>query len=269
MEITTLIGLISGAACIVISILISEGADIASFWDGASVFITVGGAISSTIISFPMKALKSLGSVIGSAFKKKNIDLQKDIEMIINIANVARREGLLALEDAITDINSPFFKKGVMLVVDGADPELIKNIMEAEIYFIQDRHAQGRAVVEAMAEFAPAYGMIGTLIGLINMLKNLDDPSSLGSGMAIALVTTFYGSVLANLVFTPLAKKLKQQTADEAMEKELLLEGLLSIQDGENPRIIKDKLHSFIARSEIRDDESSKGSVKAETEEIS
>ncbi|MDR1620036.1 MAG: motility protein A [Clostridiales bacterium] len=267
MELTTIIGLLAGFAAIVISILIDKGGDIASFYNLPAIFITVVGALCSTVVAFPLKTLKSLFSVVKNAFRKKDIDLQRDIEMIISIANVARREGLLALEDAVTEIDSPFFKKGVMLVVDGADPELVKNIMEAEIYFVQDRHSTGQAVLETLGELAPAYGMIGTLIGLINMLKNLSDTDALGPGMAVALITTFYGSLLANLVFIPLAKKLKVQTAEETLEKELLLEGLLSIQDGENPRIIKDKLYSFIARSEIKDTGSTK-SDRQETGEI-
>lgn len=268
MEKTTAIGIVAGFACIVISILIGEGGDVMSFMDLPSVFIVFGGTIFSTIVAYPGKILKSLTTVYKTAFKKKEVDLQKDIDLIIDIANIARREGLLALEDAIANIDSPFLKKGVMLVVDGADPELIKNVMEAEIYFVQERHAKGQAVIDSMADFAPAYGMIGTLIGLINMLKNLNNTDALGPGMAVALVTTFYGVVLANLVLKPISKKLKIMTAAEAQEKELLLEGLLSIQDGENPRIIKDKLYSFISRREIQQAEEAQSSIKPETEEV-
>lgn len=266
MEKSTYIGIGAGIVCIIISILISNGATLTSFVDIPSVFIVVGGLIASTVVSYPGKVLKSLAAVYKKAFTKQNIDLQADIEMIINIANIARREGLLALEDAISDIDNSFLKKGVMLVVDGVDPELIKNVMEAEIYFIQDRHATGQAIIDSMAQYAPAYGMIGTLIGLINMLRNLEDTSSLGPAMAVALVTTFYGIVLANLLFTPISKKLKTMTAAETKEKELLLEGLLSIQDGENPRIIRDKLNAFIARSEIKSQD--RPGLKPETEEI-
>jgi len=268
LEKTTFAGIVAGLACIGISILIGEGGELGSFGDLPSVFIVFGGTVASTIVSYPGTILKSLTTVYKTAFKKKEIDLQKDIDLIIDIANVARREGLLALEDAVVNIDNPFLKKGVMLVVDGADPELIKNIMEAEIYFVQERHAKGQAIIDSMADYAPAYGMIGTLIGLINMLKNLSDSAALGPSMAVALVTTFYGVVLANLLFKPISKKLKFMTAAETQEKELLLEGLLSIQDGENPRIIKDKLYSFISRREIKKVEEGKESLKPETEEI-
>lgn len=253
MEKTTVSGILLGFACIAISI--SLAGEMSAFIDFKSVLIVLGGTIASTIVSYPGKMLKSLKTVYTNAFKKKNIDLNEDIELVIQIANIARREGLLALEDAMEEIENPFLKKGIMLIVDGADTELVKSILQTEIAFIQERHTQGQAIVMSMASYAPAYGMIGTLIGLINMLKNLTDYGTLGPNMAIALITTFYGIVLANLVFTPIAKKLKAQSDAENLQKELYMEGLLSIQDGENPRIIKDKLTSFLSRREIRKEE--------------
>jgi len=264
LELTTIVGLGFGIIAVIISIMLDG--QISSFIDIPSIFVVFGGTIASTLVSFHGKVLKTVGEVYSTAFKKKDTDLKKDIDLIIDIANIARKDGLLALENAIEKIDNPFLKKGIMLVVDGADPELIKNIMESEIYFIQDRHSQGQAMIDSMAAYAPAYGMIGTLIGLINMLKKLSDPDSLGPSMAVALVTTFYGVVLANLVFTPISKKLKSITAAETIEKELLLEGLLSIQDGENPRIIKDKLYSFLSKHEIAKDTAS--DRKPETEEV-
>ncbi len=260
MEKTTVTGIIFGFACIIISIFISGSVD--SFLDSASVLIVFGGTIASTIVSYPGKMLKSLKVVYTNAFKKKDIDLNKDIDLIISIANIARREGLLALEDAMEDIETPFLRKGIMLIVDGADPELVKSILQTEIAFVQERHSQGQSIILSMASYAPAYGMIGTLIGLINMLKNLTDYGTLGPNMAVALITTFYGVVLANLVFTPIAKKLKAQSDNENLQKELYLEGLLSIQDGENPRIIKDKLTSFLSRREIKKEEEQNVEVK-------
>ncbi|MEL7608689.1 MAG: motility protein A [Bacillota bacterium] len=268
MQKTTLIGLVAGTAFIIISILISKGATLSSFWDGPSILIVVGGCIASTIVAYPAKTLKSLIPAIRTAFKGKKIDLQKDIDLIIEIANIARREGLLALDGSVGRIeDAPFLKKGIMLVIDGADPEFVKNVMEAEIYYVQTRHAQSQAVLDSLAAYAPAYGMIGTLIGLINMLKNLNDSASLGPSMAVALITTFYGVVLANLVFGPISKKLKVFTAEESKEMELLLDGLLSVQAGENPRFIRDRLKSFLARSEIGK-EKEKETQRVEVKEI-
>ena len=216
-----------------------------------SVFIVFGGVIASTIVSYPMDALKNLGKLMGNAFKSKKVDFQADIENIVKIANVARREGILALEETVTEMNDPFMQKGIMLIIDGSDPELVKSVLETELVFVRERHGSGQAILLQMSGFSPAYGMIGTLVGLINMLTKLNDPSSLGPSMAVALVTTFYGVVLANLLFTPLAKKLASQSADECLRKEMVLEGILSIQDGENPRIIREKLNAFLPHSQI------------------
>ncbi len=266
MDLTTIIGFLTGAICIVVSIMMAGSLE--AFWDIPSVFIVLGGTIASTIISYRGKALKNLKTIYTKAFKKAEIDLNKDIELIISIANVARREGLLALEDTMSDVDNPFLKKGIMLIVDGTDTELIKNILETEVYFIQSRHSEGQAMINSMAAYAPAYGMIGTLIGLILMLKNLDDSSALGPGMATALVTTFYGVVLANLIFTPISKKLKAQSDLEALQKELYIEGLLSIQEGENPRIIRDKLSAFLARRELNAGKPKETETNPEVKEI-
>ena len=249
MEITTIGGIFAGLGLVVFGIVLSG--DICSFIDIPSIVIVFGGVIASTVVSFPLKQLKSLVKVMGKAFKKSEIDLNNDIDLIIDLAQKARREGLLALEDAVDKIDNEFLKKGGRLLVDGCDPELIKSIMEAELDFLQERHAQGRAMLDTMSAFAPAFGMIGTLIGLINMLKNLSDTDALGPNMSVALVTTFYGVMIANLICTPLSKKLKARSSKEYYQKQMFLEGLLSIQDGENPRIIREKLSAFLAPSEL------------------
>ena len=241
--------MVFGFAAIVICILI-DGI-LGDYVNMASIFIVFGGVIASTIVSYPMDALKNLGKLIGNAFKLKKVDFQADIENIVKIANVARREGILALEETVSEMNDPFMQKGIMLIIDGSDPELVKSVLETELVFIKDRHSSGQAILLQMSSFSPAYGMIGTLVGLINMLRKLDDPSTLGPSMAVALVTTFYGVVLANLLFTPFAKKLAAQSADECLRKEMVLEGILSIQDGENPRIIREKLNAFLPQSQI------------------
>jgi len=219
--------------------------------DLASIFIVFGGVIASTVVSYPMDSLKNLGKLLGGAFKAKKVDFQADIENIVKIANVARREGILALEETVSEMNDPFMQKGIMLIIDGSDPELVKSVLETELVFIRERHSSGQAILLSMSSYSPAFGMIGTLVGLINMLRKLDDPSSLGPSMAVALVTTFYGVVLANLLFTPFAKKLAVQSSDECLRKEIVLEGILSIQDGENPRIIREKLNAFLPQSQI------------------
>ncbi|MBR3769752.1 MAG: MotA/TolQ/ExbB proton channel family protein, partial [Lachnospiraceae bacterium] len=169
------------------------------------------------------------------------------IKNIIDLANVARKEGLLALEEAANNIEDPFLKKGVMLVVDGTDPELVRAIMETELVSTDGRHRTKISFWENIATMGPAWGMIGTLVGLINMLQNMDDPNSIGPAMAVALITTLYGSLLANWIATPVATKLKTKNDEEMQLKEIMIEGLLSIQAGENPRVIEEKLKSFLS----------------------
>ncbi len=266
MELTSIIGMVIGFVCIVVSIVM--GGPLSAFVNGGAIFIVFGGTIAATIVSYDMKTLKSIPNIIMNITKKSEINLKKDIDMIIEIANVARREGLLALDDAVEDIENDFLKKGIMLIVDGVDTDLLKDIMDAEIHFLQKRHSLGQQVMKSMSTYAPAFGLIGTLIGLINMLLALNDPDALGPAMSVALVTTFYGALLANLIFTPIATKLENNTEMEVMQMELLLEGLLSIQDGENSRIIKDKLNSFVSKRdlEVPASESEEGSEEAAKE---
>jgi chemotaxis protein MotA len=168
------------------------------------------------------------------------------IKTIIDLSNVARKEGLLALEEAANGVEDQFLKKGILLIVDGTDPELVRSIMETELISIESRHGKVISFWENLGAMGPAWGMIGTLIGLINMLKQLDDISTVGPNMAVALITTFYGAVLANWICSPVATKLKANNASEIMLKEVIVEGLLSIQAGENPRVIEEKLKSFL-----------------------
>ena len=245
MDIATIGGLVAGIMFVVVSIMLNGS--IGSFIDPASVMITFGGAFSATLISYPLdKFLNSLKSV-KLAFKNTVINEGDIIKKIIELSNVARKEGLLALEEAAESIDDDFMKKGILLIVDGTDPDLVRSILETELLFIQGRHTSVREFWEKVAEMGPAWGMIGTLIGLVNMLQKLDDPSSIGPSMAVALLTTMYGSMIANLFANPFANKLKIRSSEELLLKEVMIEGLLSIQAGENPRVIEEKLKAFLA----------------------
>lgn len=244
MDIATILGIIVGVVFVVGGIL-SDGS-IADFWDVASILIVLGGTVAATLVAYPLKSVLEAVKIAGKAFRSQEEDPYEIIVQINTLANIARKEGLLALEEASEEINEEFLKKGTMLIVDGTDPELVKNLLETELSFVEERHGKGQGIFEAMGAYSPAFGMIGTLIGLINMLKKLDDPSSIGPSMAVALITTFYGSVLANLVFIPIANKLKLKSREEILRKEIMVEGLLSIQAGENPRIIEEKLKAFL-----------------------
>lgn len=250
MDIATLIGLLAAFGLMLFGI--AQGEDgilcIKAFWDLPSVLITFGGAFMAMLatqasIGDFVKNLKTFKLTL----KKVDINEEETIKSIIDLSNVARKEGLLALEEAANGIEDEFLKKGLLLIVDGTDPELVRSIMETELVCIENRHKEGAGFWEALGAAGPAWGMIGTLIGLINMLGNLSDINSVGPNMAVALVTTFYGSLLANWVCTPVASKLKSNNAIEISMKEVMVEGLLSIQAGENPRVIEEKLKSFLS----------------------
>ncbi len=245
MDISTITGIILGTTFLIIGIMING--TLGTYYDQASIMIVLGGTIAATLISFPLpKFIETIRSV-KHVFFGKELNAGQAIDKIIELANIARKEGLLALEEAAMQLDDDFLKKGILLIVDGTDPELVRNILETELSFVEERHSTGQSLFETMGAFSPAFGMIGTLIGLINMLKTLDDPSSVGPNMAVALITTFYGAVMAYMFFLPMSRKLKLRSKEEILLKEILVEGMLSIQAGENPRIIEEKLIAFLS----------------------
>lgn len=251
MDIATLIGLVLGFGLMIFGMVFGKSfSAVMNFIDPPSILITIGGTFSCLIAQSKDIGtfVKSLSS-FGLALKPVQSNEAETIQNIINLSNVARKEGLLALEEAANGVEDDFLKKGILLIVDGTDPELVRGILETELSCIEDRHGSIIGFWENMAAMGPAWGMIGTLIGLINMLKELSDMASVGPNMAVALVTTFYGSLIANWIATPVANKLKMNNATEVRMKEVMVEGLLSIQAGENPRVIEEKLKSFMAPS--------------------
>lgn len=246
MDVTSLFGLALGFGLLVVSITTSG--PLALFWDSASVLIVFGGTFGAIMVNYPLKDLKRIGSLLRIIFSSDEHHPQEIISVLVTFAEVARREGLLALEEKAQEVDEPFLQKGVQLVVDGTDPELVRNILEIELSYLEDRHESGQGIFEQMGAYAPAFGMIGTLIGLIAMLQDLDSPDAIGTGMAVALITTLYGSVLANLVFLPMAGKLRNKSATELLMKEVMIEGILSIRAGENPRIVEEKLKAFLPK---------------------
>lgn len=255
MELGLIIGLVAGMAFTLISIFLAGDMNIGavvSFLDAPSFMITVGGAMSAVIGSYPLPKFLNAMKSINKILKPDNVDPVGAIKDVIELANVARKEGLLALDDKSADMD-PFLRKGIMLVVDGTDQELVRNVLETEISCIEDRHKENIEIWELMASQFPAWGMIGTLVGLVIMLQNLDDPSSIGPKMAVALITTFYGSLFANWLSTPIANKMKFYSKQEILVKEVTIEGILSVAAGENPRIIEEKLKVFVSPA-IRDE---------------
>lgn len=243
MDIGTIIGLVLAFGLVIGSIIL--GGNFGAFVDIPSVFIVVGGTLAVTFVMFPMNRVLGAVKVMLKAFFGTSPDPKALIKNIVDLANLARKESLVALEKA--NVDDPFLKKGILLVADGTAENLVRSVLETEIAFMKQRHLTGQEIFKSMGTMAPAFGMIGTLIGLVQMLQTLDDPSSIGPAMAVALLTTFYGAVLANVVFLPIAKKLEQKSAEEILFMEIALEGIISILNGDNPRITQDKLESFLA----------------------
>jgi chemotaxis protein MotA len=244
-DIASFVGFAGGIAVMLFTILLSG--DLAGYIDVPSIICTFGGTITMTVFAYPMSKLKEAFASVKYVFFYKALEAGEIIKAIIDLANVARKEGLLALEEAAQQLKDSFLQKVVLLIVDGTDPELVRNILETELSFIEDRHKGNQAVFEFIGMMGPGFGMLGTLIGLINMLANLSDPSSLGPNMAVAIITTLYGSLIANVWCNPVVNKLKLRSSSEILMKEVMLEGMLSIQAGENPRIIEEKLKAFMA----------------------
>lgn len=249
MDIATIIGLIACIACVILGIVTGSSgvAGLINFYDLVSIFITFGGTFSCLVLMHRLpdfvSGLKSFKVVL----KKVEVKEEETIGNILRLTNIARKEGLLSLEEAANDLEDEFMKKGILLIVDGTDPELVRSILETELVCTENRHKKSIRFWEKMAEFAPAWGMIGTLVGLVNMLKTMSDVSTVGPNMAVAILTTLYGSLLANWIASPVAIKLKENSEVEITLKEVMIEGLLSIQAGENPRVIEEKLKSFLS----------------------
>ena len=245
MDIATLVGLVSGITLVLVSIIM--GGNPTVFWSVPSLVVVMGGTLAATLINFPLGDVLSVLNTVRNAFFHKSNAPESLIPKLVSFATIARREGILALESHASEAGDEFLEKSVQLAVDGTAPELIKDILTTELAFMEDRHAMGQAILLAMGTFSPAFGMIGTLIGLVQMLATLDDPSTIGEGMAIALLTTLYGALMANVVFLPAAGKLKVRTSNELLAKELVIEGILSIQSGDNPRVVEQKLKAFVS----------------------
>jgi len=248
-DILTIVGLVVGAGLVFWG-MAAGGTNLIIFFDPASIAITVGGSFAALLIAYPISAMKRVMKVIVQSFKESTMASSEIINSFTNLSKKARREGLLSLEDEMAQLTNEFLKKGLQMVVDGLEPETIKEIMELEIGEMERRHTDGANMLKAWAAYAPAFGMIGTLVGLIQMLANLSDSSALASGMGKALITTFYGALLANMVLIPMAQNLNYKSSIEVNNREMMLEGILAIQSGVNPRIVEEKLTSYLSPSD-------------------
>lgn len=244
MDIATVIGMLLGIGLLLSGI---GPSNLQYFIDPPSMIMVIGGTMASILINYPLRIVLAVMGVVKNTVLFQEADLSADIDRMVEFASVARRDGLLALEEKLEDLNDPFLLRGIQMIIDGVAPESVKAIMEIELMQMHTRHISGKGVVDALGAAAPAFGMVGTLVGLVLMLQNLDDPAALGPGMAVALITTFYGAVMANLFFLPWAGKLDTRGKEELLAKQVMIEGVLAIQAGENPNVIKERLTGFLS----------------------
>ena len=249
MDIATIGGLFGGFL-LVIGSIIAAGNSIGLYIDIASLIIVVFGSFAAMIVASPLQ--KALGFVkfMNIAMNVQVYNKEALITQLVTFADNARKEGLLSLDDALNDVEDEFLRGGLRLVVDGTDPDVIKKILYGNVSMIDSRHQEGIDFFGNWAKIAPAFGMIGTLLGLIGMMANLEDTASIGPNMAVALVTTLYGSIVANLVLMPIQIKLDDRNKEELLVKEIMIQGILSIQSGDNPRILEDKLYTYLPPAE-------------------
>ena len=256
MDLTTLVGLVLGVSSLLVAFVIEGGSPLALFGLSAGI-IVFGGTIGAVVISFPGEQLRAIIPLVRIVFQKPKDDPLLAIDQLVELAVTARREGILSLEEKIESYTDEFMKNGIRLIVDGVDPELVRSILETELSYIETRHELGASVFEAAGGFAPTLGIMGTVMGLIHVLSNLSNIATLGPLIATAFIATLYGVGSANLFWLPVATKLKARSKKEMLSKEIILEGVLSIQAGENPTILGQKLKVFLApnaRDKKKDD---------------
>ena len=246
MDIATIIGVILGFLVVVSAIVVGGGWQ--SFVHIPSLAITIGGMLCATLIHFSLPQFLGIFAVVKKTIVTKIPSSSELVQNMVNFAAINRRDGALALEQEIPKISDLFFVKGLQMLVDGQESDTINEIMSMEIQHLEDRHAIGKKILEYMGAAAPAFGMIGTLIGLVQMLRNLESPESIGAGMAVALITTFYGALSANLIFIPLAGKLGLYSKAESTVMEMIVEGVCSIARGDNPTAVREKIQLFVSQ---------------------
>jgi chemotaxis protein MotA len=258
MDLATLLGIGLGFAIVAIVMVMDGGSPAELFSNPAPILLIFGGATMATAAAFPLKVTLSLPKYLTIAIRSNAADSSSAIEILTKMADKARREGLLALEEESKKVKDSFLRKGLMLVVDGVDPALVRSILETEIENMRARHAQGSGFMVAAGGFAPTFGIIGTVMGLINVLKQLDEPGKLGEAIASAFLATLWGLLSSNLIWLPLGAKLRSRSGEEVVYRRMLMEGILALQAGENPRLVREKLSAFLP-PKARPVEGSKG----------
>jgi len=248
MDLGIIFGFIGTWLLIIATLLL--GGSLMTYVDVPSAILVFGASVTILFFAIPAKQVKVMVSVTKKAFFYKPMAIDKLIEDLVSFAEIARRDGILSLENAVKDIDDPFIVQGIQMAVDGTDPELIEQVMLNDLENLVERHDSGKFIYDTMGKYAPAIGMIGTLIGLVAMLADLSDPAAIGAGLAVALLTTLYGAIVSNAVAGPIADRLSKRSAEEIMYKTVIVKGVMSIQSGDNPRVVEQKLRTFLPPSE-------------------
>ena len=252
MDLTTIVGIVGGLLLIILG-GIGTG-QVGDFIDIPSAFIVLGGTLAAVVASYPISMLKETVKHFPIMMQGNRFNTEKLIDTLVDMAQVARKDGLLALEEKADALDDPFFKQGIMMIVDATEPEAVRSLLENELETTSDRHERMISIYEKASAYAPGFGMIGTLVGLVKMLLNMDPTaggaSTIGADMGVALITTFYGCILAQLIFSPMAKKLTIRNEEEIVYKEIMIEGILAMQAGDNPKFLKEKLVTYLSTKE-------------------
>jgi chemotaxis protein MotA len=248
MDLATIIGILVAFGLVIAAL----GGDALLFLDLSSLLIVCGGTIGAVLVTYPLESVLGVARIIRKTFLSKAQDPGELIVQFVDYATRVRREGILSLEAHLKGIPDEFLRKGLQLTVDGLDPQLIQEILETDIACLEERHLKGAEILQTFGTLAPGMGMVGTIIGLVLMLKRMNDPSTIGPAMAVALLTTFYGAIMANLIFNPMAGKLRARSREEVLARTMIVEGIMSISRGENPRILEEKMNSYLPPKERR-----------------
>jgi chemotaxis protein MotA len=251
MDLATTLGLVLGFLMMLGALFAMAGhggggVHLAGFIDPPAIMMVLGGGLAVMLVGFPLKRVLATAGVLKKLFVRKPEHPEALIDELVKLAEVARRDGLLALENKAKEIRNPFIAMGIRMAVDGIKPETVEEVMRTEIRAMEARHYEGKKVLELVGRCGPAFGMIATLLGLVMMLGNLSDAAAIGPSMAVALVGTLYGAVTANLICIPFSEKLAFLSHEEAMIKEIVVRGVLAIQSGDSPRIVQQKLSTFL-----------------------
>ena len=260
MDLSAIIGTCVAVGAVLVGLMMSGG--IGGFFEVNALIVVFGGALGATALASDITTVKALPKLLKTIYKPPKLDPRGTIAEMVGFAEKARKEGVLSLDKDLGEINDEFIVKAVQLLVDGTEPELIKDILENEVIFLEDRHKKGVEFFALAGAFAPACGLLATVIGLVSTLAKLNDPSKLGSSMALALVATFYGIFSSNIIFQPFSNKLKIRSEGEVLIKTMIIEGVMSIQSGDNPRLVEEKLKTFLPPKFRTDAEGEKGESK-------